>query len=181
MRTILLSSLVIIFLGGCNITGGMGPSGLVTNGCGNHCTSKDYYLPGRGVWANDTPINKAKIGAFGGTILGVVATHSSGDPLLISAAAVAGMFLGHSVGETFDKIDHIYLNMVFQQSMSDNNNMQSTTWRHPQGKYIINSLPVKTNGECREFVTSVKSKSGLKQVKGTACLYNNEWEVREIY
>ena len=63
MRTILLSSLVIIFLGGCNITGGMGPSCLVTNGCGNHCTSKDYYLPGRGVWANDTPMSKAKIGS----------------------------------------------------------------------------------------------------------------------
>ena len=105
MRTILLSSLVIIFLGGCNITGGMGPSGLVTNGCGNHCTSKDYYLPGRGVWANDTPMNKAKIGAFGGTILGVLMTHNSGDPLLISAPAVAGMLVGHEVGATFDKID----------------------------------------------------------------------------
>ena len=75
MRTIFLSSLVIIFLGGCNITGGMGPSGLVNNGCGNNCTSEDYYLPGRGVWADNTPMNKAKIGAFGGTILGLSLIH----------------------------------------------------------------------------------------------------------
>ena len=31
MRTVLLSSLVIIFLGGCNITSGLGPSGLAAN------------------------------------------------------------------------------------------------------------------------------------------------------
>ena len=131
MRTILLSSLVIIFLGGCNITGGMGPSGLVTNGCGNHCTSKDYYLPGRGVWANDTPMSKAKIGAFGGTIIGVLVTHSSGDPLLISAAAVAGMLVGHEVGATFDKIDEMYATMLLAQSLTLNEDMQSSTWKNP--------------------------------------------------
>ena len=59
--------------------------------------------------------------------------------------------------------------------------MQSTTWKHPQKNYVINSLPINTNGNCREFVTSVKSGAGLKQVRGTACLINNEWEVKEIY
>ena len=59
--------------------------------------------------------------------------------------------------------------------------MQSTTWKHPEKNYVINSLPVNTNGNCREFVTSVKSGSGLKQVKGNACFINNEWEVKEIY
>ena len=182
MRTVLLSSLVIIFLGGCNITGGMGPSGLVTNGCGNNCTSEDYYLPGRGVWADNTPMNKAKIGAFSGTILGVLMTHSSGDPLLVSAAAVAGMLVGHEVGATFDKIDHMYLNMIFQQSMNQSGNMKSVTWKHPKKNYVINSLAVNDTFGCREFVTSVQSGNGLKQVRGTACLdNNNEWEVKEIY
>ena len=85
MRTILLSSLVIIFLGGCNITGGMGFEWSCNKWLWKPLHIKDYYLPGRGVWANDTPMSKAKIGAFGGTILGVLMTHSSGDPLLISA------------------------------------------------------------------------------------------------
>ena len=160
----------------------MGPSGLVQNGCGNHCTSRDYYLPGKGVWADDKPIDKSTIGAGLGTVLGVVITHSSGDPLLISAAAVAGMFLGHEVGATFDKIDQMYLHMIFQQSLTKNGNMQSTTWKHPQKNYVINSLPINTTGDCREFVTSVQSGNGLKQVRGTACLSNNnEWEVKEIY
>ena len=179
MKQILLYSLLTLSLSGC--FSGMGPSGLVQNGCGNNCSAKHYYLPGKGVWADDNPVDKSTIGAGIGTVLGVVMTHSSGDPLLISAAAVAGMFLGHEVGATFDKIDHMYLHTIFQQSLTNNGNMQSTTWKHPQKNYVINSLPVNTKGGCREFVTSVKSGSGLKQVRGNACFINNEWEVMEIY
>ena len=181
MRTVLLSSLVIIFLGGCNITSGLGPSGLVQNGCGNKCTSEDYYLPGRGVGANDTPMSKAKIGAFGGTILGVIVTHSSGDPLLISAAAVAGMLVGHEVGATFDKIDEMYATMLLAQSLTLNDNMQSSTWKNPNKNVAVNVMPVTSEGECREFVTSVQVGKKLEQMRGTACLINNEWELKEIY
>ncbi len=179
MKQILLYSLLTLSLSGC--FSGMGPSGLVTNGCGNNCSAKHYYLPGKGVWADDNPVDKSTIGAGIGTVLGVVITHSSGDPLIISAAAVAGMFLGHEVGATFDKIDHMYLHTIFQQSLTNNGNMQSTTWKHPQKNYVINSLPVNTKGGCREFVTSVQSGNGLKQVRGNACFINNEWEVMEIY
>ena len=43
-------------------------------------------------------------------------------------------------------------------------------------------MPLTSEGDCREFVTSVQSGNGLKQVRGTACLdNNNEWEVKEIY
>jgi len=180
MKNLILSSAIVLSLSGC--FGGIGPSGLARNGCYDNCSAKDFYQPGKGVWANDTPIDKSVIGAGLGTVIGVIATHGSGDPLIISAAAVAGMFLGHEVGATFDKIDHMYLNMVFQQTMNNNSNMQSTTWKHPQKKYVINSLAVNTNGNCREFVTSVKSGSQMRQVRGTACLdNNNEWEVKEIY
>ena len=179
MKQILLYSLLTLSLSGC--FSGMGPSGLVTNGCGNNCSAKHYYLPGKGVWADDNPVDKSTIGAGIGTVLGVVITHSSGDPLIISAAAVAGMFLGHEVGATFDKIDQMYLHTIFQQSLTNNSNMQSTTWKHPQKNYVINSLPVNTKGGCREFVTSVQSGNGLKQVRGNACFINNEWEVMEIY
>ena len=179
MRTILLYSLLMLTLTGC--FSGIGPSGLARNGCIGECTAKDFYQPGKGVWANDSPMDKSVVGAGIGTVSGVIATHGSGDPLLISAAAVAGMVLGHEVGATFDKIDQIYLHTIFQQSLTNNGNMQSTTWKHPEKNYVINSLPVNTNGNCREFVTSVKSGSGLKQVKGNACFINNEWEVKEIY
>ena len=179
MRTILLYSLLMLTLTGC--FSGIGPSGLARNGCIGECTAKDFYQPGKGVWANDSPMDKSVVGAGIGTVIGVIATHGSGDPLLISAAAVAGMFLGHEVGATFDKIDQIYLHTIFQQSLTNNGNMQSTTWKHPEKNYVINSLPVNTNGNCRVFVTSVKSGSGLKQVKGNACFINNEWEVKEIY
>ena len=64
MRTIFLFSLLTLILTGCNLTKGMGPSGLVQNGCGNHCTSRDYYLPGKGVWADDKPVDKSIFDIF---------------------------------------------------------------------------------------------------------------------
>ena len=132
MRTILLSSLVIIFLGGCNITGGMGRVVLSTNGCGNNCTSEDYYLPGRGVWANDKPIDKSRLVHLVEQYLVYVMTHSSGDPLI--STAVAGMLVGHEVGATFDKIDQMYATMLLAQSLTLNEDMQSSTWKTLQKK-----------------------------------------------
>ena len=126
VKKLLVSSALILSLGGCMISGL--PSGISYNGCGNNCQSKDYYLPGKGVWAEESPINKAKIGAGIGTIAGIVMTHGSGDPLLISAAAVAGMVLGHEIGATFDKIDQMYATMILSQSLHNNSNFQSTSW-----------------------------------------------------
>mgnify|MGYP006232103451 CR=1 FL=1 len=137
--------------------------------------------PDRGVWANDSPMNKSVIGAGLGTVIGVVATHSSGDPLLISAAAVAGMFVGHEVGATFDKIDEMYATMLLAQSLTLNDNMQSSTWKNPKKDVVVNAMPISTEGECREFVTSVQVGKKLEQMRGTACLVNNEWELKEIY
>jgi len=181
VKNLILSSAVVLSLGACNVTSGLGPSGLVQNGCGNNCTSEDYYLPGRGVWADDTPMSKAKIGAFGGMIFGVLTTHSSGDPLLISAAAAAGMLIGHEVGATFDKIDEMYATMLLAQSLTLNDNMQSSTWKHPSKNVVVNAMPITTEGECREFVTSVQVGKKLEQMRGTACLVNKEWELKEIY
>ena len=179
MRTILLYSLLTLTLTGC--FSGMGPSGLVHNGCGNNCSAKHFYLPNKGVWADDKPIDKSTIGAGMGTVLGVVITHSSGDPLLISAAAVAGMFVGHEVGATFDKIDEMYATMLLAQSLTLNDNMQSSTWKNPNKDVVVNAMPISTEGECREFVTSVQVGKKLEQMRGTACLVNNEWELKEIY
>ena len=81
MRTILLYSLLTLTLTGC--FSGMGPSGLVHNGCGNNCSAKHFYLPNKGVWADDTKMSKAKIGGGLGVLSAVLLTHSSGDPLLI--------------------------------------------------------------------------------------------------
>ena len=85
MRTILLYSLLMLTLTGC--FSGIGPSGLARNGCIGECSAKDFYQPGKGVWADDTPIDKSTIGAGLGTVIGVVATHSSGDPLSWSGRA----------------------------------------------------------------------------------------------
>ena len=181
VKKLLVSSALILSLGGCMISGL--PSGIAHNGCNpiTGCQSKDYYLPGKGVWAEESPINKAKIGAGIGTIAGIVMTHGSGDPLLISAAAVAGMVLGHEIGATFDKIDQMYATMILSQSLHNNSNFQSTSWKHPNKNVAVNAMPLTSEGDCREFVTSVQVGNELKQMRGTACLINNEWELKELY
>ena len=179
MKTLLISLILTISLSGC-FTSGL-PSGIVNHSCEPNCQSKDFYLPGKGVWAENNPTNKAKIGAGLGTIAGIIITHGSGDPLLISAAAVAGMVLGHEIGATFDKIDEMYATMLLTQSLNNNQDMQSSTWKHPNKNVVVNAMPVKTEGECREFVTSVQVGNELEQMRGTACLINNEWELKELY
>ena len=179
----LLSSLILtIALSGC-ITGGL-PS---TSG-GD--TSKNFYRPSGGQWSpadfaiargNDTKISKAKIGAGIGTVAGVMLTQSSGDPLLMSAAAVAGLIIGYSIGDTFDKVDRIHANMILAQSLDNNQNFQPSNWTHPKKNIAVNVMPLTSEGECREFVTSIQINKELKQMRGTACKINNEWQLREIY
>ena len=180
----LLSSLILtIALSGC-VTGGL-PS---NTGGGN--TSKDFYRPSNNVWTpadfafargDDTKTSKAKIGAGIGTVAGVMLTHNSGDPLLMSAAAVAGLIIGYSIGDTFDKVDQMHANMVLAQSLEYNDNFQSSNWKHPNKNIAVNAMPLTSEGECREFVTSVQVNKELKQMRGTACKINNEWHLKEIY
>ena len=52
MKTLLTSVVLSISLSGCLMSGL--PSGIANNGCMGECQSKDFYLPGKGVWADDT-------------------------------------------------------------------------------------------------------------------------------
>ena len=121
------------------------------------------------------------LGAGLGVVAGVLATHGSGDPLLISAAALTGLVIGYQIGDTFDKVDQMYATMLLSQSLDGNNNFQSSTWKHPQKNIAVNAMPVSSEGECREFVTSVQVNKELNQMRGTACRINNEWQLKEIY
>jgi len=179
MKTLLTSLILTISLSGCIMSGL--PSGLANNGCSGECRSKDFYQPGRGVWADDTPMSKAKIGAGIGTIAGVILSVGSGDPLLISAAAVAGLVIGHSIGDTFDKVDQMYATMILARSLDNNSNFESSSWKHPTKNIAVNAMPLTSEGECREFITSVQVNKKLEQMRGTACKINNEWQLREIY
>ena len=179
MKTLLTSLILTISLSGCIMSGL--PSGLANNGCSGECRSKDFYQPGRGVWADDTPMSKAKIGGGIGTIAGVILSYGSGDPLLISAAAVAGLVIGHSIGDTFDKVDQMYATMILAQSLNNNSNFESSSWKHPTKNIAVNAMPLTSEGECREFITSVQVNKELEQMRGTACKINNEWQLREIY
>ena len=69
------------------------PSGINPSlGCSplTGCKSKDYYIPGKGVWApKQSSFTKAKVGAVGGAAVG--AYMGRGDPLTSAAGAVVGI------------------------------------------------------------------------------------------
>jgi len=178
MKHLALSSVLVLSLSGCLMPSGINPS----LGCNQltGCTSKDYYIPGRGVWApKQSGITKAKIGAVGGAAAG--AYLGRGDPLTSAAGAVVGMVVGHEVGAHFDKVDRIYATMLLRQTLTTNSNGQMSTWANPDKGFTVTQGPVATNGNCREFVSKVTVGKELRNIRGTACLENNEWIMKEVY
>ncbi|SVC83350.1 uncharacterized protein METZ01_LOCUS336204, partial [marine metagenome] len=89
----------------------MAPSGVNPSlGCSpfNGCTSKDYYLPGKGVWAPKQKFGpKATIGAVIGAGAGAYVGGRGGSPLSTAVGSVVGLVLGYQVGATFDKVDQM--------------------------------------------------------------------------
>ena len=182
MKTVLLSSILAFSLSGCLMPSGINPS----LGCSavTGCTSEDYYIPAKGVWASkesfwSTDVTKAKIGAVSGVVIG--AALGSGDPLLSAGGAVAGLVIGHEIGAHFDKVDQIYATLLLKKTLTTNGNGQMSTWENPNKGFSVTQGPVATNGNCREFISKVTVGQELRNVKGTACLENNEWIMKEIY
>jgi len=158
------------------------PSGLNPSlGCSpiTGCTSKDYYIPGKGVWAPEQSITKAKIGAVGGAVAG--AYLGRGSPLTSAAGAVVGLAVGHEVGAHFDKVDRLYATMLLRQTLTHNANGQMSTWGNPEKGFSVTQGPVATSGNCKERISKVTVGKEKRNVKGTACLENNEWVMKEIY
>lgn len=79
------------------------PSGVAYNGCGSYCSSKDYYLPGKGVWASEPKFKgMSRAGAVTGSVLMTILTNNS-DPLVSAAAAAGGLFVGYTIGNDLDE------------------------------------------------------------------------------
>tara|TARA_B100000287_G_scaffold206848_1_gene195120 strand:- start:86 stop:625 length:540 start_codon:yes stop_codon:yes gene_type:complete len=178
MKNLFLSGAVVLSLSGCLMPSGINP----TLGCNQltGCTSKDYYIPGRGVWApKKSNITKAKIGAVGGAAAG--AYLGRGDPFTSAAGAVVGMVVGYEIGGHFDKVDQIHATMLLRQTLTTNSNGQMSTWANPDKGFTVTQGPVATNGNCREFVSKVTVGKQLRNIRGTACLENNEWIMKEVY
>ena len=180
MKNLLLSSVVVFSLSGCFMPSGINPS----LGCSpiTGCQSKDYYLPGRGVWAPKPMFSKkATFGAMGGAVAGAYLGAQSGDPLIAAAGSVAGLVIGYEVGDHFDKVDQMYATMLLRQSLNNNKDGEVSTWSNPNKPIVVTAAPVATNGNCREFVSDVHVEKETRQIRGTACMENNEWTLKELY
>ena len=179
LRNLLLSTVCVLSLSGCLMPSGINP----TLGCSplTGCTEKDYYLPGKGVWApKQSGFSKAKMGAIGGTLIGA-AVGSGGDPLVAAAYAVGGLVIGHEIGAHLDKVDELHANMLLQRSLHYNANGQSAVLNNPKTETVVTHTPVTTNGNCREFETSITVKNTQKVMRGTACKKNGDWYLKEVY
>ena len=161
------------------------PSGINPSlGCSpiTGCQSKDYYLPGRGVWAPEPMFGrKATFGAIGGTVTGAYLGARSGDPLIAATMSVAGLLIGYEIGAHFDKVDQMYATMLLRQSLNNNKDGEVSTWSNPNKPVVVTAAPFATNGNCREFVSDVHVEKETRKIRGTACMENNEWTLKELY
>jgi len=179
MKTLLLSTVLALSLSGCFLPSGINP----TLGCSplTGCQQKDFYLPGRGVWAPKQPLlNKAVAGA-GIMSLGAAYMVRGQDPLTMATAATLGLIIGYSVGDALDKVDTMYGTMLLNHTLTHNQNGVVNTYNNPNTNVSITAGPIKTLGTCREFITNIKINTLMKKIKGTACLENGTWELRELY
>ena len=180
-RNLALSSLIVatFSLSGCLLPSGINPS----LGCSpiNGCTAKDYYLPGKGVWAPKSVVfgKKAMIGTIVGAGLGSYLGRGS-DPLTLAAVTVGGLVLGREVGSAFDKIDQMHATMVLRGSLNMNRDGEMTTWKSPKKDIQVSAMPKNTQGTCREFISDVIINGNSKKVEGTACKVNGQWELKEM-
>ena len=162
----------------------------------NGCTSRDYYLPGR---LNPTPkpqfgmnsmnsmnsMNgasgiKATVGALGGAALGA-ALGAKKSPLAAAGFSVAGLVIGREIGSHFDKVDQIYATSLLKQTLSNNRDGQLSTWQNPNKGFSVTQGPVASNGNCRQFVSNVQVGREYRKVRGTACMENGVWIMKELY
>ena len=176
MKRLLLSSVLALSLSGCLMPSGVNP----TLGCSpiTGCTAKDYYLPGKGVWAHKRTVGqKAMIGAVGGAAAG--AYLGGGDPMTSAALGIIGLVLGHEVGAMFDKVDEMHATMKLASALDNNPN--GVYNHYSRGNVAVRSKPTATNGSCREFETDVMVGDISRKMKGTACKINGEWELKELY
>ena len=183
MKPLLLNSVLVLSLSGC-LGGGLMPSGInPTLGCSPilGCTSKDYYIPGRGVWASKSNgITKSKIGAIAGAGIGAMAGAGK-NPVVAAAYSVAGLVVGYTVGDHFDKVDQIHTTMLLRQTLSSNSDGQMSTWINKQKGFSVTQGPVATKGNCREFISNVAVGKEFRKLRGTACLENKVWVMKNVY
>ncbi len=178
MKRLLLSSVLALSLSGCLMPSGINP----TNGCNplTGCTAKDYYLPGKGVWAPKRTVGKkAMYGAMGGAAVGAYAGAASGDPISAAAFGLIGLVLGHEIGAVFDKVDEIHAAQKLQLALD--NNPDGVYNHYSRGNVAVRSKPTATNGTCREFETDVMVGDISRKMRGTACKVNGDWELKELY
>jgi surface antigen len=179
VKKLLVSTALVLSLSGCLMPSGINP----TNGCSKltGCTAKDYYLPGKGVWAPEVPNNKATYGGLSGAVVGTVIGVQTGDPLIAAGATILGMVVGYNVGNALDKIDHMHHMMVLQKTLDKNPDNMYTSWSNPNKDHKVIAVPTHTEGACREFTTTVMVGELKQPMRGTACKIRGEWYLKELY
>ena len=177
MKRLLLSTVLTLSLSGCFMPSGINP----TLGCSplTGCQEKDYYLPGKGVWApKQTMFTKAKLGAIGGAAIGA---SMGKDPTSDAIYGVIGLVVGYSIGDTMDNIDVIHASQMMQTSLNNNVDGEASVYRNLNSQVQVVSTPVSTKGNCREFVSNVAVGKEYRKLRGTACLENKVWVMKNVY
>ena len=155
-----LTYLLFCLLLPATVLTGCAPSG----GCGRQgepsCQSKDYYIPGKGAWADRS--------------------ESPGEKFLRGLFFPKSKKLKTSI-KNFNKTEQIYATKMIKEALKNNPDGQLSKWKSPNNETIYGSSgPISTYGNCREFVSYVQNGYETLQIGGTACLENNKWLFEKV-
>ena len=120
------------------------------------------------------------MGAVAGAGLGAMMGAGSG-PITAAAYSVVGLVVGHEIGSHFDKVDQIHATMLLKETLSNNGDGQMSNWTNEQKGFSVTQGPVATKGNCREFISNVAVGKEFKKLRGTACLENKAWVMKNVY
>ena len=124
---------------------------------------------------------KATVGAIGGSLAGAYYGAKSGSTLGTALGSVVGLVFGYEVGATFDKIDQIHGALLMQRVLDRGANGQYMSWHNPNKPVSIAAKATSISAMCRKFVTKVTVNDNIREMRGTACKRNGEWDVKELY
>ena len=123
------------------------------------------------------------LGAGGGALLGSQIGGGKGKLAAVAVGAVAGAFLGKSVGDSLDDLDRMKMQQTSQVSLERIPDGQVSGWQNPNSGNSGTITPTRTFQEagtyCREYQQTVVINGQKQTAYGSACRQpDGSWKIK---
>lgn len=118
-------------------------------------------------------------GAVIGGVIGSKVGSGSGKSLGTGLGAIFGAWLGKEIGRTLDEADMKRADDTTQQTLETADTGDTVSWSNPDSGNS-GSATAKTDGQCRDFESTVTIDGKQEQANGRACRQpDGSWKIVE--